>query len=202
MVVFSSRWKRMRSGDRPGLQNRRELVSSSDGFDSHPLPPQHLSGSLREKFARTIRVHIGSRALSGPKATRGDRIPGGLQHTAVRHATRSSSRRGRNSDLRRLSISSLCFGLKTRAKTDPMPRPTMRNVIAEFKSYSLLFLASFINTPLPNQRTSLSTRKNHATFPKPLFSCLCLTHRAHESELSNRFRRRKFSHDESSRMAI
>lgn len=33
-------WKRMRSGDRPGLQNRRAAGHSvTDGFDSHSLPP-------------------------------------------------------------------------------------------------------------------------------------------------------------------
>ena len=36
----SIRWKRLRSGDRPGLQNRREAGNPvTDGFDSHSLPP-------------------------------------------------------------------------------------------------------------------------------------------------------------------
>ena len=29
----------MRSGDRPGLQNRREAFAVAGGFDSHSLPP-------------------------------------------------------------------------------------------------------------------------------------------------------------------
>jgi hypothetical protein len=74
---------------------------------------------------------------------------------AVRHAARSSAfRRGRNSGRRQLLISSgasLCFGLKTTAKIDPIPMPTKRNVIAELKSYSLLFIAPSINTSLPNE---------------------------------------------------
>ncbi len=33
-------WKRMRSGDRPGLQNRRAAsFGFAGGFDSHSLPP-------------------------------------------------------------------------------------------------------------------------------------------------------------------
>ncbi len=36
----STRWKRMRSGDRPGLQNRRVASSGvTGGFDPHSLPP-------------------------------------------------------------------------------------------------------------------------------------------------------------------
>ena len=43
---------------------------------------------------------------------------------------------------------SLCFGLKTIANSDPIPRPTKRNVIAEYKSYSFSFLARSISTSL------------------------------------------------------
>jgi hypothetical protein len=68
----------------------------------------------------------------------------------VRHATRfSASFCGCNPDVRQLLISSgvtLCFGLKTIDKTDPIPRPTKRNVIAEFKSYSPLFVGPSIST--------------------------------------------------------
>ena len=142
----------MRSGDRPGLQNRRAASMMSPVCSTHTRFRQNIFwGSLREKFACTIAVHIGSRALSGLKATRGDGIPGGHQHRAVRHAARSSaSGRGRNSDMRQLLLSSLGFGLQTRTKIDPIPRPTIRNVIAEFKSYSLLFIAPFIKTSLPS----------------------------------------------------
>src|SRR5229473_2888598 len=69
------------------------------------------------------------------------------------HATRScASLRGCNPDVRQLSIPSgatLCFGLKTIAKSDPIPRPTKRNVIAEYKSYSLSYLAPSISTSFP-----------------------------------------------------
>src|SRR5277367_4197731 len=48
-------WKRMRSGDRPGLQNRRSLsCDSGGGFDSHSLPPLfnnlQTSKSLANQF--------------------------------------------------------------------------------------------------------------------------------------------------------
>jgi hypothetical protein len=37
-------WKRMRSGDRPGLQNRRAAGNpATGGFDPHTLPP-YLTG--------------------------------------------------------------------------------------------------------------------------------------------------------------
>src|SRR5271169_1939240 len=106
-------------------------------------------------------------------------------NTAVRHATRSSvSRRGRNSDMRQLWTSfgaSLCFGLKTIAKTDPIPRPTKRNVIAEYKSYSLSFTAPSISTSLPcalakyEAANHIVDRKNRATLPPALFSYRYMT---------------------------
>jgi len=94
---------------------------------------------------------------------------------AVRHATRSSaslaSLCGCNPDVRQLWIpagATLCFGLKTMAKSDPIPRPTKRNVIAEYKSYSRLFLAPSISTSLhallqnTKQRTTLRTALHEA----------------------------------------
>jgi hypothetical protein len=100
---------------------------------------------------------------------------------AVRHATRSSaSLRGRNPGMRRLLISSgapFCFGLKRIDTTDPIPRPTKRNVIAEFKSYSLLFITPSISTSLPwrscKMRSSESLLVPARTVPlykSPLFS--------------------------------
>src|SRR6266849_3346543 len=90
------------------------------------------------------------------------------------HATRScASLRGCNPDVRQLSIPAgaiLCFGLKIIAKSDPIPRPTKRNVIAEYKSYSLSFLA-------PSISTTLVACMNRATLPKPLFSCRCVRSR-------------------------
>jgi hypothetical protein len=71
---------------------------------------------------------------------------------AVRHATRfDASLCGCNPDGRQLLIpagATLCFGLKTIAKSDPIPKPTKRNVIAEYKSYPLSFLARSISTSL------------------------------------------------------
>ena len=103
------------------------------------------------------------------------------------HATRScASLRGCNPDVRQLSIPAgaiLCFGLKIIAKSDPIPRPTKRNVIAEYKSYSLSFLAPSISTSLHallqnmKQRTTLVDCMNRATLPKPLFSCRCVRSR-------------------------
>ncbi len=38
--IVNKAWKRMRSGDRPGLQNRRVASSGvTGGFDPHSLPP-------------------------------------------------------------------------------------------------------------------------------------------------------------------
>jgi hypothetical protein len=42
--------------------------------------------------------------------------------------------------------------LKTIAKSDPIPKPTKRNVIAEYKSYPLSFLAPSIR-PLSMRKT-------------------------------------------------
>jgi hypothetical protein len=40
----------MRSGDRPGLQNRRSLSHDSDGgFDSHSLPPSVTATRFRRE---------------------------------------------------------------------------------------------------------------------------------------------------------
>ena len=54
--------KRMRSGDRPGLQNRRVAGNPvTDGFDPHSLPPfifNELSG-LSSRLRVRPRVEIG-----------------------------------------------------------------------------------------------------------------------------------------------
>jgi hypothetical protein len=67
---------------------------------------------------------------------------------AFRHATRFSAFDcGRSPDVRQLlipSVAILRFGLKTIVKSDPIPKPTKRNVIAEYKSYPLSFLAPSI----------------------------------------------------------
>ena len=42
-LILSNKRKRMRSGDRPGLQNRRAASSGvAGGFDPHSLPPNLL----------------------------------------------------------------------------------------------------------------------------------------------------------------
>jgi hypothetical protein len=39
-IIEKKRWKRMVSGDTPGLQNRRVAgIPVAGGFDSHSLPP-------------------------------------------------------------------------------------------------------------------------------------------------------------------
>ena len=58
-VIESTRWKRMVSGDAPGLQNRRAAsFGVADGFDSHSLPPfsfNELCGSLFVSQSETWR---------------------------------------------------------------------------------------------------------------------------------------------------
>lgn len=82
--------------------------------------------------------------------TTGDRHSPGCQHPAVPYATRfSASPRGCTPGALPLlapARPSFCLGLKKTAKIDPMPRPTMRNVIAEYKSY--LLVASSISTSI------------------------------------------------------
>src|SRR2546426_3113566 len=82
---------------------------------------------------------------------------------AFRHATRFSAFVcGRSPDVRQLlipSVAILCFGLKTIVKSDPIPKPTKRNVIAEYKSYPLSFLAPSIR-PLSMRKTKYETA-NH-----------------------------------------
>jgi hypothetical protein len=65
-------------------------------------------------------------------------------------------------------ILSLSLGLKSRAKTDPMPRPTRRNVIAESKSYVSLMCRPFCRAPIKTLRSNehLSRSTNRATFSK------------------------------------
>jgi hypothetical protein len=66
------------------------------------------------------------------------------------------------------SILSLSSGLKSRAKTDPMPKPTKRNVIAESKSYVFLMRRPFCRAPAKLRSNHHPYEsKNHATFSKP-----------------------------------
>src|SRR5438309_4764821 len=59
-LTLSSVRKRMRSGDRPGLQNRRVAgYSVTGGFDSHSLPPLLFNclrpfGALAESLGREL----------------------------------------------------------------------------------------------------------------------------------------------------
>src|ERR1700689_1455672 len=54
------------------------------------------------------------------------------------------------------SILNLSLGLKRIAKTDPMPRPTMKNVIAESISYSCVIRHTFLRAPDKKLRNSES----------------------------------------------
>jgi hypothetical protein len=74
--------------------------------------------------------------------------------------------------LRQLLIPSgaaLCFGLKTRAKTDPTPTPTKKKVTAEYRSYSLLIAPSIAPRSIVPARFEAANHsvgcKNRATFP-------------------------------------
>ena len=52
---YNCLWKRMRSGDRPGLQNRRAAsFGVAGGFDSHSLPP---FVSMTRKGMKVQRIH-------------------------------------------------------------------------------------------------------------------------------------------------
>jgi hypothetical protein len=58
----STRWKRMRSGDRPGLQNRRAAGNPvAGGFDPHSLPP--FFNELRRVAIRSQSVECQSATL-------------------------------------------------------------------------------------------------------------------------------------------
>jgi hypothetical protein len=129
--------------------------------------------------------------------------------TRVGHATRSStSRRGCNPGVRRLLIpcgATFCFGLKARAKTAPRPSPSKRNVIAEFKSYSLSFVARCISTSflfhaLLSKRSCkmrssqpLCGRKNRATSARPFLFLLIRDPQGFLSEKFRPFKRQEFS---------
>jgi hypothetical protein len=62
--------KRMRSGDRPGLQNRRAAgFPVTGGFDSHSLPPSLSSAGLGNYVSgvRWVCFHVILKVLTGKR---------------------------------------------------------------------------------------------------------------------------------------
>src|SRR5580658_1362916 len=74
------------------------------------------------------------------------------------------------------SNSTLCLGLKRRAKTDPTPIPTRKKVTAEYKSYSSFVAPSIKSRSFARKEFCLARRLRFAGYDLHLRSAATIRH--------------------------